>query len=274
MTSASSCEVVETTRQHQFSAIAFEENFALRTIARAFPGARLSALELYIPSAAGAGVYIYPFGAVASHDLSTEQREAIVAQLRQVVPKLTAQVVREEYTVTEDPRFETRVVEGGLHLDRLTQGRAAVVALTIAQSAAMEYYERIVDEMFVRTAAFVERLERSGRVSLRTRPLHRFIGQAIATRTEVLSVLHLLDKPEATWEDPAMDRIYSDLRAEFDLVDRYAALELKLRSIQEALELLLGVARDRQLLLLEVAVAGLILLELILGVLQLMNLKL
>ena len=65
-----------------------------------------------------------------------------------------------------------------------------------------------------------------------------------------------------------MDRIYDDLRAEFDLADRYAAMESKLRSIQEALELVLDVARDRRLLLLEVAVVVLILAELIFSALR------
>ena len=67
-----------------------------------------------------------------------------------------------------------------------------------------------------------------------------------------------------------MDRIYDDLRAEFDLADRYAAMESKLRSIQEALELVLEVARDRRLLLLEVAVVVLILAELIFTALRLL----
>jgi required for meiotic nuclear division protein 1 len=125
------------------------------------------------------------------------------------------------------------------------------VALTVAQSAAMEYYERIVEQLFQRTGNLVSRLETRGTVPLRTRPLHRFIGEAIANRSEVLSVLHLLDKPDAVWDDPAMDRIYADLRGEFDLADRYSALESKLRSVQEALELVLDVARDRRLVLLE-----------------------
>jgi uncharacterized Rmd1/YagE family protein len=100
---------------------------------------------------------------------------------------------------------------------------------------------------------------------MRTRPLHRFIGQAIANRNEVLSVLHLLDKPEAVWEDPGMDRIYRDLREEFDLGDRYGALESKLRGVQEALELILDVARDRRLVLLEVAIVLLIVFEILLS---------
>jgi len=65
-----------------------------------------------------------------------------------------------------------------------------------------------------------------------------------------------------------MDRIYNDLCAAFDLNDRYAAMESKLRSIQEALELLLDVVRDRRLLLLEVTVVVLILAELIFAALR------
>src|SRR5436305_1494067 len=85
---------------------------------------------------------------------------------------------------------------------------------------------------------------------------------------EPLAALHLLDKPDETWEDPAVNRIYDELRAEFDLADRFHALELKLRSVQEALELVLDVARDRRLLLLEIAVVLLIGMELAAGFLH------
>ena len=168
----------------------------------------------------------------------------------------------------EDPGRVPDMADGILTLDELTPERASVVALTVGQSAAMEYYERIVEEMFVRTDRLVQRLEKKGTVSLRTRPLHQFIGAAISTRNEVLTILHLLDKPDEAWDDPGMNRIYDELRAEFDLVDRYQALELKLRSIQEALELVLDVARDRRLVLLEEAVVLLILLEIVLTFLR------
>jgi len=137
--------------------------------------------------------------------------------------------------------------------------------MTVGQSAAMEYYERIVDDMFARTERIVNQLETRGTVPYRTRPLHRFIGTAIGTRNEVVSILHLLDKPDEAWEDPGMDRIYGELRAEFDLGDRYRSLELKLRSVQDSLELVLDVARDRRLVLLETIVVLLILSEIVLA---------
>ena len=251
------------TRTHQFYAIAFVENLALRTLAPSFPSARISPHEIYIPVDDDGGLYIYPFGAVVMHDVPSARREAELAKLHLARPGLTAQVIREDYSVMEDPSFATGIQDGTLHVDRFTGGRAGIVALTMAQSAAMEYYERIVEALFERTNVLVDRLEKKGTVPYSTHPLHRFIGEAISTRTEVLSILHLLDKPDAAWDDPAMDRIYDDLRAEFDLVDRYAALESKLRSIQEALELVLDVARDRRLVTLEIVVVVLILIEII-----------
>ena len=53
---------------------------------------------------------------------------------------------------------------------------------------------------------------------------------------------------------------------EFDLTDRYQALESKLRGVQESLELVLDVARDRRMWILEVSIALLILVELVLSV--------
>ena len=143
-----------------------------------------------------------------------------------------------------------------------------MVALIVAQSAAMEYYERIVAGLFARVTALVDPLEKRGSVPLRTRQLHRFIGQAIGTRGEVISVLSLLDKPDATWDDPALDRIYDDLRAEFDLSDRYGTLTQKLAGVQDALELVLDVARDRRMWMLEAIIVVLIVIELLLPLLR------
>ena len=256
------------TRVHRFYAVAFEENLSLRQVAAVFPEARVTPHELRVPIAqngTSGEMYVFPFGAVVTRAVPVDRREAELARLGRAIPKLTTKVIREEYSVLEDPAAETGIVNGMLRVDRLTAERAGIVALTVAQSAAMEYYERIVDDLFQRTSKLGDLLERRGTVPYRLRPMHRFIGEGIGTRAEVLSVLHLLDKPDATWDDPAMDRIYDDLRAEFDLGDRYAALERKLQSIQEGLVLVLDVARDRRMLVLEVAIVVMIALEIVLS---------
>jgi required for meiotic nuclear division protein 1 len=250
---------------HSFHAVAFVENFSLKELAPAYPEAKRTPHELWFASPTGGMVFIYPFGAVVFHNVNPETRGAEITRLHRARPGLTPAQVVEEFTVREDPGASPDMVSGLLVLDRMTFERASVVALTVAQSVAMEYYDRIVDQMFVQTEKLADRLEKKGNMPLATRSLHRFIGAAISTRSEVLSILHLLDKPDALWEDPGADAIYGQLRAEFDLVDRYQALELKLRSVQEALELVLDMARDRRLFLLEASIVLLIVLEIVLN---------
>ena len=254
--------------QHVFHAVAFVENLSLKELAGAFTGARRSPYELAIPLGGSQAAFIYPFGVMVFQNTPPPARNELLKQLREARPGLTTAVIQEEFTVREDPSLSPGVEGGDLAIDRLTPARAGVVALIVGQSASMEYYENIVEQMFSRTGRLVDRLEKAGTVSLRTKPLHRFIGEAVSTRSEVLSVLHLLDKPDGAWDDPAMNEIYADLRAEFDLLDRYGALESKLRSVQEGLELVLDVARDRRIVLLEGTVVLLIVMELALTLLR------
>jgi uncharacterized Rmd1/YagE family protein len=251
---------------HTFHAVAFVENLVLRELAPSFPEAKRSARELWYSTSAGGTVFIYPFGAMVFHDVPPAEREAQAARLHAARPGLTkASGLEESFTVREEPGARVDMREGVLVVGMLSSEGANVVAMTVAQSAAMDYYDRIVDGMFSRTDRLVERLERAGRAPFATRPLHRFIGTAIGTRNEVLSILHMLDKPEVIWEDMTAERIYEVLRVEFDLSDRYMALELKLRSVQEALELVLDMTRDSRLVLLEASIVLLIVIEIALS---------
>ena len=248
--------------RHTFRAAAFVENFNLKAVARAFPGSPATPRELTVPIVPGGCAFLYPFGVVVFQDVAHDGEAPVLGTLHGAIPGLSAEVVREEFVVEETGGPQS-LAEGILRIDRLTPGRARIVSLTVAQSASMEYYERIVERLFARNLELVQNLERSGSVPLRVRPLHRFIGEAIVTRTEVLAVLHLLDKPDEIWEDPVMDRLYADLRSQFDLADRYEAMEIKLRSVQEAFESLLDVVRDRRMFLLEAAIVFLILFEIV-----------
>jgi uncharacterized Rmd1/YagE family protein len=251
-------------RAHAFVAVAFVDDLPLSWVTPLLPDAKPTPHALHSALPGGGEVFAFSFGALVFHDVPAGRREGVLTSLRHRHQNLVPDVVREEFSVLESRSASVGFVEGRLMVDQLGPSRSMVVALIVAQSAALETYERIVEGLFGRTRKLLGKLEHRGLVPLRTRSLHRFIGEAVSRRSEVLSTLHLLDKPDGTWDDPAMDRIYDDLRAEFDLGDRFAALESKLRAVQEALELLLGVARDRRLVWLEAAIAALICVELVL----------
>jgi uncharacterized Rmd1/YagE family protein len=252
-----------------FYAVAFAENLSLKDLSEIYPDSKRTPHELRFVPPDGGTVFLFPFGAMVFLNVSAETRENELSRLRRLQPALSSPtVISEEFTVRASQNQPSQVVDGALVLDRMTEARAGVIALIVAQSAAMEYYERTIDGMFEETARQVLRLESHGTTAWKTRPLHRFIGSALVTRHEVLSVLHLLDKPDEAWDDPEIDRIYDRLRAEFDLSDRYRALEIKLGSIQESLELVLDAIRDRRLVLLEAAVVLLIVFEIVLSLVR------
>jgi uncharacterized Rmd1/YagE family protein len=254
---------------HTFHALAFIENFSLKELAQHFPEAKRVHQQLSYPAAGGGMVFLFSFGVVIFFDVGQAGREGELLRLRRAPSVMRdAQVISEEFTVREQSDARPDVEDGVLVVDTLTPERASMVALTVAQSAAMEYYERIVDQMFADNDSFVQRLEKSGNISVFTAKLQRFIGAAISTRSEVISVLHLLDKPDVVWDDPGAERIYEELRSQFDLVDRYQSLELKLRSVQESLSLLTDIARDRRLVFLETSVIVLIFVEIVLTLIR------
>src|ERR1700724_1518223 len=95
-------------RIHQFYAVAFEENFSLRQIAPAFPEARTSPLEMFVPVGSDGGLYFFPFGAIVTHDVPAEQRERIFGRLTQVLPKLTTRIISRRLFGVRGSRIDDR----------------------------------------------------------------------------------------------------------------------------------------------------------------------
>jgi uncharacterized Rmd1/YagE family protein len=259
-------------REHEYHAVAFVENFSLREMSAELAGGAMpipvSGRPLYdLRRPLGEGeVFYFSFGVIVFRDVPPADRDAEITRLGRKRSLVSA--ADETVRVRVLAGATLGVEDGSLTVDTLTPGRSRIIALTIAQSAAAEYYERIVEEMFERTAKWVNGLEKHGTVQMSVKPLHRFIGHAVGIRSEVITVLHLLDKPDETWDDPSMDAIYDDLRDEFDLVDRHDALEHKLANVQESLELILDVARDRRLFLLEASIVVLIVIEIVLSLVR------
>jgi uncharacterized Rmd1/YagE family protein len=145
-----------------------------------------------------------------------------------------------------------------------------ILALVVAQSVGMEYYEGDVDTLVARLQQWSLALGESGRLRGRTRDMLRFIGRGMSMRTQVVHTLSLLDSPGATWENEALDRLYRGLRASFEIEERYRSLEHELSIVQDNLALFIDLVRGRRTILLEVAVALLVAGELVILVGQLL----
>jgi uncharacterized Rmd1/YagE family protein len=146
-----------------------------------------------------------------------------------------------------------------------------IIALVVAQSVAMEYYEGDVDALVAELEKRSRLLAAGGRLPGRARALMRFIGRGMTTRSQVIHTLSLLESPGATWESEPLDRLYRGLRTAFEIEERYHALDHELRIVQDNLALMVDMVRQRRYTLLEVAVAVFVAAETLLFVLQLLG---
>jgi uncharacterized Rmd1/YagE family protein len=76
------------------------------------------------------------------------------------------------------------------------------------------------------------------------------------------------DKPDLIWERPDLERLYLRLEDEFEIVERYAALERKLELISRTAETVLELLQNRRSLRVEWYIVILIVLEIMLTIYQ------
>lgn len=212
-------------------------------------------------------VFAFSFGAMAFWDYSFDQAAAERDRILQdagLHPKL-GQFKVEDFVVEIEPEAVPRVEFNKIVLERLTLERIELISLTVAQSAAMEYYEGLIEQIRTEVALMVGHLADRGRVAYSAKKLQRTIGHVILIRNDIVGVLHLLDKPDLCWEDKTMDVLYEDFRAVFDLEERYLAFQYKLTSIQDTLEILLETFRSRRSFLVEVLILLFIAVEILIA---------
>ena len=250
-------------------AYAFASTFKLRELVGLFPAGstRLLQDELRATLDGGGEAICFDFGAVVFFDGPADRRDALVAAI-------TARVKDTQRPRTEDFLVEVRAgAKPDVQFDRvilpeLTEAARDVIAVLVAQSAAMDYYEDDVGEILVQTERITRDLKTRGRMRGRVRDIVKFIGHCVETRNEVIETLALFDKPDVTWEQEALDRLFVQLRRMLEIDDRFRALEYRLQMIQDSLVLLVDLSRGESNYRLEVSVVVLILLELVLMVWQ------
>lgn len=205
-------------------------------------------------TASGGRIFQFNFGGLAFWNATDDEIKQEISRLTNAFSGADIDKLLERYSVVESGNQAPRVDFNSLILDSLSEARAEVVASTLAQSSAMEYYEKLSDIVSSDLSTMVERLKLHGSVVPLPGRLHKKIGALVSMRGSVVGVLHLLDRPDLVWDDRIMDGLYNDLRTVFDLPERFQALEYKLSWSQDTLQILLDTARDRRLFWLEVAI--------------------
>lgn len=254
-------------------AYGFATTFKMRDVAQCFAGARLRKAKTQLTAEYGpeSVAVAYDFGAIVFINVGAEERTRVIGTvLANVAKDEPHPPLEEDFLVEVDPGAPAH---GNVHFDRvvvpaLTPYVVDIITILLAQSVSIDYYEEDLQEIIQRIDVRTDAMAKHGRLTGSSRELSRFIGNAISTKNQIIAALAVLDKPAVTWENEPLDRLYRAFRAMLEIDDRFRALEYKMRTIQDTLELLLDVMGTRRSHTLELVIVLLIVLEIVLALLR------
>lgn len=240
-----------------------------RVLARAFLlGERLEHREALHANGTLAGegpeaiaCFGFRWGAVALIGGTREAQDALLVRLAPHVFHPFDVPAQETATLVFDSAEDSVDPTGAILLRDRTPSRLALVAEELAKSAALSHQEARLAATFDRLEPLVAALMRKGRLGIRSRPLLRAIGEAMAARNRTYARVDPSGKPEVLWDHPELERLHARLAEEFELSERGAALDRKLALVGETVQTLLALIESRRSAVLEIAVATLIAIE-------------
>lgn len=204
----------------------------------------------------------YNFGSAVFFNVTLEVQKTTLQRIQDFLGSKEEPVTADEFLLEEKRRAKNTVSFDKVVVDKLSREKIELIALILAQSTALEFFEKKVDDILSRLGTQIAQLGKKSRLS--EKKIIALIEQVLGTKQDLIATLCLLEKPEETWDNKTLDDLHQEGTRMFELKERFRTLDYKLKTIQENLELLSNFATNRQHLLLEVTIVALIVLEVVL----------
>jgi uncharacterized Rmd1/YagE family protein len=212
-------------------------------------------------------IFLFDFGA-AVQDGAAKIDEAVMETLQKTLSRKFLRETMETYYIAVDPTRSAEPLRVGwdqVVVPSREPGLVGAVALLLAQSAALERYEKAAEELIEAALPRTRFLAEKGRVPAETRGLIKRIGKLTTDRLELANLFYLLDRPEETWEDAQIASLYDRLFSNLELADRYRAMLQKLEAVERVTDLTLNIWLGYLSNRLEWAIVVLIVVEILLA---------
>ena len=173
-------------------------------------------------------VILTRFGAVVVWDCSDAVLRDLYAEIESLSGVLNRNdAVRDQLTVHIGMDQDV-VTFNEVWLRELTLEKLKIIALTLAQSVALDRFENEVTLALARFNPVITALRGKGQLKLSEAEVLRAVGFALEVRAAVLANLTLFDDPPETWESETLAYLDNQLYDQFDLEERLSAINQKL----------------------------------------------
>jgi uncharacterized Rmd1/YagE family protein len=230
----------------------------------------LSTVPLTFRAGENGIVALFRYGVAVLVGMSPLEEEDVIARLDGRV--LSPIKTREEESVQIEvaPDKDEQVTPSGLIVVKsLTSEHALLIADALATSVILAHDEKNVAAVFDVIQPIAQELAQHGRPPGGRRAILKHIGNALLVQHRVSGLVAVAEKPDVLWERPVLERFYARLEDEYELKERADVLTRKLTVISDSAKAFADIIDTERSARLELIIVILIVVEIVIGGLQL-----
>ncbi len=232
---------------------------------RGLPEPSVTLGPLTLPAGEAGFAVLFRYGVVVYFNLTEAEQKTFLKDLR---PRIESPLRRIE---TEDAQLYVvgkqqpeGITPEGIGIADIALARLQIVAVALARSVALAYYESAMANVFDLIEPLARRLENPSAGGRRLRELLRHIGGTLLVQHKMIGRVEIQDKPDLLWEHPELERLYLHLENEYELRERNIVLDRKLALISQTAETAVNLMQNRSMLRVEWYIVALIVFEVLL----------
>jgi uncharacterized Rmd1/YagE family protein len=216
-------------------------------------------------------VYLYYFGGVVFLNCSGDIIARFLNSIPQYAESLKGQVqlhYREEYRLEIDPECEPAITNDCAVMPRYDLAFLDIICFVIAKSVALERIEERIDVVFDEVEGLIAKLGK-GKLELPDRDMARLASSILSFKFTSIAHIMVLDKPDITWDNPEVDRLYLTMASMFELNQRYQEIKHKSETLLDMTDVFANLSHARRSARLEWIIIILIAIEIVIYLMQL-----
>ena len=132
---------------------------------------------------------------------------------------------------------ENKVRFGQVDVVELSLDMAHIIALNLAQSAALFHYQSIADNLIENTKEHTSELESKGKLSMNRKRLLKYIGATLNVKNKISENLYVFASPMLAYENQSLSRVDNHLADDLEIQLRHNSVKEQLNIVKENLDL-------------------------------------
>ncbi|KAH6803990.1 sporulation RMD1-like protein [Perilla frutescens var. frutescens] len=191
---------------------------------------------------------IFQYGSIVLFNVRDHEIDGYLKIVERHASGLLPEMRKDEYEVRENPTLHTWM-QGGLDyimLQYLNIDGIRTIGSVLGQSIALDYYVRQVDGIVAEFTDINRGMEKTGTFTMERKKLFQLVGKANSNLADVILKLGLFERSDIAWKDAKYAQIWEYLRDEFELTQRFASLDFKLKFVEHNIRFLQEILQNRK----------------------------